>query len=346
MERRFFWGGCCAGLLLVGVGGCARPAGDLFPQLRTPPVWPLPPDAPRIRYVGEITGGAGLKPARSGWQVFEEAFRLKDPRPARLVTPQAVAVSRDDMVYVADTGAAALHVMDLVRRTHRVVRRVGEVSLQSPVGVTLSPDGVFVTDAKLGDVFEFARDGTYRRALNADLERPGGIAYCPKSQRLYVVDTGRHEGVIFDARGKRLSSFGMRGTGDGQLNYPTHVACDGLLGVVVSDTLNFRVQRFDFDGTFRGSVGKKGDAAGDFSLPKGVGVDQSGHLYVVDAQFENVQIFDSDGRLLMAFGEEGSKPGQFAIPAGLAIDYRDRIWVADAYNRRLQVFQYLGRSEG
>ncbi len=338
-------GGCTAWLLL-SVAGCARPAGDIFAPLQKPLVWPLPQDAPRIQYVGQITGEVDLKASRTGWQVLGDVLHAPGAKPARLVTPQAVAVSTDDVVYVVDTGSAALHVLDLAQRTHRVVRRVGEALLQSPVGVALSPDGVFVTDAKLGEVFEFARDGTFRRAFGADLDRPGGIAYCSGSQRLYVIDTSRHEGVIFDRAGRRVSSFGGRGAGDGQFNYPTHVACDGLSGVVVSDTLNFRVQRFDVDGVFRSRMGKKGDGAGDLSLPKGVGVDRSGHLYVVDAQFENVQIFDADGRLLLAFGDEGSKHGQFAIPAGIAIDYRDRIWVADAYNRRLQVFQYLGRSEG
>lgn len=326
---------------------CARPAGDIFAKPGTPMVWPLPPEAPRIAYVGEITGGADLKPSRSSWEVIGEALRVPGhAQPARLVTPQAVAVSADDVVYVVDTGSGALHVLDLVRRTHRVVRQVGERMLEGPVGVALAPGAVFVSDAKAGVVYEFERDGTFRRALGVELDRPGGIAYCAASERLYIVDTARHAGVIVDRAGRPISSFGSRGGGEGQMNFPTHVACDGLSGVVVSDTLNFRVQRFGFDGGFRGSVGSKGDGAGDLSLPKGVGVDRSGHLYVVDAQFENVQIFDRAGRLLLAFGDEGGAPGQFAIPCGIAIDHRDRIWVADAYNRRLQVFQYLAGGDG
>ena len=114
--------------------------------------------------------------------------------------------------------------------------------------------------------------------------------------------------------------------------------------MVVSDTLNFRVQRFELDGAFVRSIGGKGNGAGDFSLPKGVAVDREGNLYVVDAHFENVQMFRADGRLLLAFGEEGVGRAQFSIPGGVAIDPDDRVWVADSRNGRLQVFQYLGRS--
>jgi len=274
-------------------------------------------------------------------------MRLPGTRPIHLVTPQAVAVSDDDVVYVADIGAAALHIIDLPRRTHKTVTQFGENGrLRSPVGVALGADSVYVTDAALGGVLEFTRDGTYRRTFGAEIERPGGIAYCEKARRLFVVDTARHDCEAFDEQGRQLFSFGARGVGDGDFNYPTHASCSDLLGVLISDTLNFRVERFGVDGTYIGSVGQKGDGAGDLSLPKGVAADGDGNLYVVDAQFENVQIFRADGQLLLAFGEEGTGCGQFSIPAGIAIDRHNRIWVADAHNSRLQVFQYLGRSEG
>jgi len=334
-------------LATVSISGCSRPVGDIFPKLEKSLAWPLPPDAARIRYVGEIHGVADLKPSQSGWEGLQRAFGTPKAPPMRLVTPQAVVVSDDDVVYVVDTGAAALHIIDLVRRKYALVQEFGtDDRLTSPVGVALGRESVFVTDAVLGAVLEFTKDGTFLRKFSSDIERPGGIAYCAKEQRLFVVDTARHQCVAFDEGGRRLFTFGTRGVGDGDFNYPTHVACSELLGVLISDTLNFRIARFGPDGSFINSVGQKGDGAGDLSLPKGVAVDGDGNLYVVDAHFENVQMFRADGRLLLAFGEEGSGQGQFSIPAGIAVDHHNRIWVADAHNSRLQVFQYLGRSEG
>jgi len=335
-------------LATVVVGaGCARPKGEVFPATDRTLVWPLPPDVPRIRYVGELRGEADLNAGRSAWEGLQLALGTRERRPVRLVTPQSVAVSARNVVYVADTGAVALHVLDLEHRTARSVRALGEnESLKSPVGVALGPEAVYLSDAVLQDVFEFAPDGRFRRRLGLDMERPGGLAYCPSVQQLYVVDTARHECVVVDERGERVRSFGTRGAGPGALNFPTHVHCSSLLGVLISDTLNFRVSRFTTDGSFVRSFGSKGDGAGDFALPKGVAVDGEGHIYVVDAQFENVQVFREDGRLLMAFGEEGSAPGRFAIPGGMTIDSGNRIWVADAHNGRLQVFEYLAESGG
>jgi len=350
-RRHGLAGGCAliaAGCLLpIATGGCARPAGEIFPTPDRARVWPLPPDKPRIRFVGVLRGEEDLKAPQSAWQGLQRALHAQERKPVHLVTPESVAVSDDDVVYVADTGAPGLQVLDLNRRTALTARAVDENrSLSSPVGVALGKNGVFVSDAALKDVFEFSFQGEFVRRLGLDVGRPGGIAYCAKVGHLYVVDTSRHECLIVDEDGTRVGSFGTRGTGAGELNFPTHVTCSALLGVLISDTLNFRVSRFGMDGSFVRSFGKKGDAAGDFALPKGVAVDSEGHVYVADAQFENVQVFRDDGQLLMAFGEEGSAPGEFAIPGGLTIDRRDRIWVADAYNHRLQVFQYLAGSEG
>ena len=330
------------------LAGCGRPAGEIFSPLDPEIVWPLPPEPPRIRCMGEIRSSEDLRPAKTGWQAFQERLHPEESRPVPLTKPHAIAVHGTDRVYVVDTGQACLHVMDLGRRTHRRVDSAGGDRLRSPVGVAVGASSVFVTDAVLADVIEFNLDGEFQRRLGVEFERPAGIAYCPTNDRLYVVDTAAHACVVLGHSGEGqadwsiVGRFGQRGTEPGMFNFPTHVTWNALLGLLVSDTLNFRVQRFDVDGTFRAALGQKGDGAGDFSLPKGVAVDRDGHVYVVDAHFENVQVFRKDGRLLLAFGSEGEELGQFAVPAGIAIDAADRIWVADSYNHRLQVFQYVG----
>ncbi len=333
------------------MGACARHREPLLVPQDTAMVWPLPPERPRIRLLGEIRGGDDLKPGKSGWQVLRERLHPREFAPTSLSKPHAIAIGDDDRVYVADQGSASLHVMDLNRRTHRVVTDAGSGPLRSPSGVTVAGPSVFVSDAVLGDVMEYSLAGDFVRRLGVKLVRPDGIVYCPKNDRLYVVDTGDHRVAVLgrsdenEGGWSEVDSFGSRGTGEGMFNFPTDITYHPLLGIVVSDTLNFRVQWFTLDGTFVRSIGQKGNGAGDFSLPKGVAVDRYGHLYVVDAQFENVQIFREDGRLLLPFGQEGSDLGAFSLPSGIAIDGHDRIWVADSYNRRLQVFQYLGEPE-
>ena len=114
--------------------------------------------------------------------------------------------------------------------------------------------------------------------------------------------------------------------------------------LLVTDSLNFRLQRFDADGKHIKTFGIGGDKAGNFARPKGVATDSVGHVYVVDALFHTIQIFDADGRLLLAVGEQGQGKGQFWLPNGIFIGADNTIYVADAYNRRVQVFRYLGPS--
>lgn len=336
----------CAATTVVGTG-CARPAGPLFEAVEPAIEFPPPPDVARIRWLGAYRGSDDLRASKSGWQAAAEWLNRGAHRPTVFSRPHGVAVGAGDRIYVTDAGMACVHVIDLGSRRHMVIDRAGETRLRSPAGIAVHGDRVFVSDSVLAAVFVYDATGAFVSRAAVECERPGGVAVCASTGILCVVDTTGHRVVMLsptDDSGdtwKVHGTFGRRGTGAGEFNYPTDIACDRTWGIVVSDSLNFRVQRFDVDGRWMASIGGKGDGAGDFSLPKGVAVDRRGHLFVVDAQFENVQVFGTEGRLLMAFGEEGNAPGRFAIPAGIAIDEHDRIWVADAYNRRLQLFQLL-----
>ncbi len=327
-------------MAVAGLAGCARPRGVLFSPIDPPRVWPPPPDKARIRLVGEISDSTHLKAARSSTEGFLAALRGPRP-PIQFSSPHAVALGPGHLVAVADGAGAAVHVIDLLDRTHVVVFGFGDECLGAPVGVAWVENGLFVTDAQRGEVIEFNAQGQYRRRFGGPvLRRPVGLTYVAKRNQLYVVDGGAHCLAVFDLSGELVRTIGGPGVEPGSFNYPTHL-CSAGDNLLVADSGNFRVQLLDLDGNCKRTIGQKGDGAGDFALPKGVALDSKGHIYVVDAHFENVQVFDAQGQLLMAFGEEGRDLGQFWLPAGLAIDADDRIWLADSGNRRLQVFQYI-----
>lgn len=335
--------GIAAGFCLLAGAmsvGCGQPQGVLFPVLEPPRIWPPPPETPRIKLLGTISGSTDLKAARSGMEAIKTAFRGKRP-PIKFSGPHSVAVRALDLVAVADAAGGAVHLIDLRARTHRLVAGFGEERFGIPVGVAWAGDRLFVTDALRGEVIELDPQGAFRQRFGGGaLTRPVGITYVPPRERLYVVDGSAHCLTLFDLDGTDTATIGGRGSGPGELNFPTHIAWAGNR-LLVADSGNFRVQLLDLDGVWIGTIGRKGDGAGDLSLPKGVAFDSEGHLYVADAHFENVQVFDDSGRLLLAFGREGTEPGKFSLPAGLAIDAHDRIWVADSGNRRLQVFEYM-----
>ncbi len=330
-----------AALLLSAAVGCTQPVGPVFREVWPPVEWPSPPDRPRIRYIGELTGEQSLGKPRP----FSLRQLIEGPPPTiGFSTPMSVAVA-GERVFVADGQNGAVHVLDLDSRDFHSIDRAAGAPLAWPIDVALAEGQLAVVDSKRAAVFLFGLDGGYVRAIGEGvLQRPVAVAWHESARELWVLDAALHGIIVFDRSGSERRRIGRRGTGAGEFNFPAGLAYRAPVGVAVADSMNFRVQILDGAGAPRRTFGQKGDAAGDFALPRDVAVDSEGHLYVLDNQFENVQIFDEQGRLLMAWGREGRGPGEFYLPAGICIDERDRIWIADSYNRRVQVFQYLAET--
>lgn len=344
-------------LLAAGLlGGCATPAGPIFPPVAGAPAFPPPPDTPRVRYVGSLGTEADLKPGVSALDGLGQAIFGK-PSVRSMLAPYAV-VTVGERVFVCDGAAQTLHVFDLATRAY-AQWRPGEAKeppasdgtapanhhlrFSQPVGITADPSGrIYVADSVAAVLFVFDQNGQCIGDLGyGTLKRPCGVAYDRLHDRLLVTDSAHHQLLALALDGTLLQAVGTRGMGPGEFNFPTNVTIDADGRVYVSDTLNFRVQAFDAELRPTATIGRLGDMPGYFAQPKGIAVDSEHHLYVVDAQFEAVQVFAPDGTLLMTFGQEGSGPGEFWLPAGIFIDVNDRIWIADSYNRRVQVFDYL-----
>ena len=325
---------------LVSLGACSQARGPVFSMQGTSIVWPTAPDAPRIRYVGEIRGEESLGIRKSGWTQFSEA--LTGPAPTlEFSTPMSVAV-RGGTIFVADPQNASVFKVGLEPRSITPITAAAGKPLRWPLDVDVSPNALAVVDSQRAAVFLFGLNGQYQRAMGEGLlKRPSAVAWDAPNNRWWVLDTGAHACVLFDATGNRIGTIGGKGTAPGQFNFPAGLSYRAGIGAIVADSMNFRVQLMGADGKAAIAFGQKGDAAGDFAMPRDVAADSDGNVYVIDNQFENVQIFDRQQRLLMALGRGGTGPGQFSLPAGITIDERDRIWVADTYNRRIQVFQYL-----
>ncbi|MFQ6057475.1 MAG: flippase activity-associated protein Agl23 [Anaerolineae bacterium] len=165
---------------------------------------------------------------------------------------------------------------------------------------------------------------------------------------VYVVDSGNHRIVKFDAAGNFLASWGGQGSGPGQFkDDPWGIAVDSERGwVYVADTWNHRIQKFDLQGefitqwgTFVDTGGTATGEAGKFWGPRDIAIDAEGNLYVTDTGNKRVQKFSPDGVFLGQWGGAGFAAGQFSEPVGVAISpVSGDIFVADTWNRRVQRF--------
>lgn len=326
--------------LLLLAGGCSTPAPTpvMDPAALAALVWPKPPEPPRIKYLQSVAGPLDWGIELPWWRRLADA--LTGGVAPQFVRPSAVAEA-GGVLYVADPGTESLWILDRPRKRATQLTKINGETLVSPVALALRADGaVFVADTALNKVFLLDRDGALLRTFATQgLERPAGLAWSDTAQRLYVLDSRRHRITVFDGHGTVLRHMGDSGRGNGQFNYPTHIAlaADGTL--LVTDALNFRIQALSPNGDFLWKFGHHGNGSGDFAAPKGVAADAQGHYYVVDALFDAVQIFDQSGQLLLTFGERGEQPGQLTLPRGIFISNEDKVYVADAYNQRVQVFQ-------
>lgn len=305
-------------------------------------VWPLPPEQPRVRFLKIFQNDQQFKKKKSKFRRILLGPEQEDV--LALEKPYGIAVDDQGRVYVTDTGQAAVLVFDEKEREVRILGEGGHVQLVTPIGIDVDKTGrVFVADAGLQQVVVFSPEGKVQLAFGRQegIENPAGLVVDDARSRVLVADSRGHKIFAYSLEGAHLATWCERGSGPGQLNYPTNIAMgpDGRIYVV--DTGNFRVQILSPEGEFLSFFGSAGDGYGDFHRPKGIGVDSEGHIYVVDAAFNNFQIFDDKGQLLLFVGAMGKGPGNFWLPAGIHIDGSDRIYVADQINSRIQIFQYL-----
>lgn len=320
-------------------------------QGAAPKVWPAPPDEPRYRYVGELTGEDNFRP--DNWANKSNATKILDwliglasvdSQPAVLQRPQGGMVDSEGRIYVTDLGRGAVFVFDKPAGKLEIWETArGGARFSSPIGIVQGArNEILVADSELRSVFRLDKQGNLLGEFGHDiLERPTGLARDAKRGRVYVADTRAHDIKVFNDDGAMLNVIGQRGEGDGEFNFPTHLAFvnDQLY---VTDTMNSRIQIFDGDGNFTAKFGKLGLNVGNLVRPKGVAVDSMSNIYVVESLYDNLLVFDTKGRTLLALGGSGKEIGEFYLPTGVWIDSQDQVYIADMYNGRITVLQFLG----
>jgi sugar lactone lactonase YvrE len=315
-------------------------------------LFPSPPEVPRYLYAGQLIGEVNFRapePAAGGvasqlWRVVV-GLDTPDERQQVLQRPVAGAVDERGRIYVSDASRQAVYVFDENAGQLLVWERAeAGTGFVSPVGIAVGAEGdVFVADAELGVVVRLDRAGNPVASMGRGLlKRPAGVARDPAQRLLYVADTYAHDVKVFDEGGALVQTIGRRGEGNGEFNFPTHVAfAAGEL--YVTDTMNSRVQVFGAGGeVLDRKFGARGFFVGDLVRPKGVAVDNESHVYVIESYYDHLLVFSRTGEFLLPIGGMGQETGRFFLPAGVWVDSRNRVFVADMFNGRVVVFQFLG----
>jgi DNA-binding beta-propeller fold protein YncE len=330
--------------VFIGLYGCMSPELPPVP----PPVdlvWPAGGETPRIRFISSISKPEDFQITQSALMRFWNYVIGKQDE---TLAPFGVTVDSRGRLYAVDTFQRRIQVFDGTAREFSIFP-AEDHPLTSPIGIVVDKDGrIYISDSQDGIVKIFTNtDDASPLTLGEGLfQRPTGLAVNQTSNELLVVDTKLAQVFRFDLDSRKLKgTFGSKGTEAGQFNNPTNITVAGDGTLLITDSLNFRIQVFSAEGAFQWTFGSVGDSPGHFARPRGIALDSDGNIYVVDALFDNIQIFNKKGRLLMDFGRLGHENGEFWMPAGIWIDKNDKIYVADSYNKRVQIFQYLKQEE-
>ena len=339
---------------LVLVSGCAKTPQilkyEVDPQAAM--IWPQPPETPRYRFVGVLTGEQNFVNAsiqRTFSQKMGDFFRWvvglgsQGREPRVLQRPQTGVVDAEGRVLVTDISRHEVMVFDRSKgELDEWEMATAEKEFNTPVAIAVGDNGtVYVTDSELALVTQLDHKGNPIKQFGHDvLKRPTGIARDPQNKQIYVADTHDHNIKVFSDNGELVDIIGKWGQGIGEFNSPTHLAfAQGKL--YVTDTFNTRVQILDRSGDFSHQIGQRGLYVGNLIRPKGVTTDSDGNIYVIESYADYLLVYNSKGEFLLPIGGTGAEIGQFYLPSGVWSDEDDRIYVADMFNGRIVVLQYL-----
>ena len=182
--------------------------------------------------------------------------------------------------------------------------------------------------------------GTPLRTIDG-IKNPWGVAINQRGE-VVVTENSRKSISIFSPSGKKLRSFGVCGSGQGQVRCFRGVAIDDKGHIIAVDRDNACLHKYTENGELVKTAGSRGNGPLQFLYPTGVAFNTFNYkLYVVDGN-HRVQILNSDLTFSAAFGPRGSGEGQFNYPTYVACDSSGNVYVADSGNYRIQVFTAEG----
>jgi sugar lactone lactonase YvrE len=193
--------------------------------------------------------------------------------------------------------------------------------------------------------------------INPPMNAPRSLAFAHDGS-FYVADSRNNRILHFEADGTLINQWGSPSGNDtnnpnpaaltSTFNEPWGVAVGGDGSVYVSDTWNYRIQKFSPNGQFIKMWSTYGppDQQETFYGPRGIAVDSEGRVYVVDTGNKRIVVFDADGNYITQFGSAGLDPGLFDEPVGIAIDSNGELFITDTWNQRIQSFTTTKNADG
>jgi len=210
----------------------------------------------------------------------------------------------------------------------------------------------------------------HKDAVEPALNQPSAVAVDPQ-KRIWVLDGVNSRVVGFSSKGKYLTQFGRKGSGDGEFKSPLGLAIDSEGFLYIADSKNHRIQILDERGNLLSQIYIPPDKYGCLADPTDIVLDESRQrLMVVDNDNHRLLIYrrkftlsnqkavvnnekrvqtssekdetSHTSKLILEIGGVGYEEGNFRYPYTSCIDTEGNVYVTDVINTRVQVFNPEG----
>ncbi|MHB9093371.1 MAG: 6-bladed beta-propeller [Eubacteriales bacterium] len=228
-------------------------------------------------------------------------FGKEGNNPGEFNFPYGIAGDSKNNVYVVDLYNGCISVHDSAGKFLRYFAEKDpkEMVIDSPGGLRIVDDKLYVTEIKRGKIYVF--DLTGKKLLEVgkpgimpgELRSPNAVT-ADAEGNIYVTDTGNQRIQIYDKTGKFIRSINgsKDGKGTSSLVNPRGIALDSRGNILVVSNLTHFVFAFDKEGNEIYTFGGNGGATYQFSLPNGLCIDKNGSIYVTDTANQRVAIYD------------------------------------------------------
>ncbi|KFB43230.1 AGAP007095-PA-like protein [Anopheles sinensis] len=189
----------------------------------------------------------------------------KGDQAGQLRSPQGIAFSSDDFIFVCDTGNDRIQCLSTI-----------DGKLHSQFG-RLTKDQLIKASQ------------TKTTARMVDLKNPTDIAV-QKDSSVLVLDAGNRRVKMFNRFGEQLLEFGQTGTINGQFQYPEVIGVDPAGFILVGDGGNAKILVYRPNGQFVTALGSRGDSAGKFNWISGICISKDWEIVVSDYKNHAVQL--------------------------------------------------------
>lgn len=238
--------------------------------------------------------------AKPGVVVFDltrQSLRWLDAGPDGFQAPFGIALDAQDRIYVVDSTARLIRVLDA---TGAVQRTITHESLVRPTGVAVDAarNRLYVADSSVRDLRShairlFDLEGRYHGIFGDGAEEGLFPTYLAVDAggNVYATDTFNARVQVFNPEGWLIKTLGERGDAYGMFDKPKGVALDSFGNVYVVDSAWSNVQIFNPRGQVLLFFGGRGQAPGLLSNPTGLAIDGQNRIYVADAFNSRVSVY-------------------------------------------------------